>query len=349
MSSTGSADAPPTASLGFPLTQLTPPVSTQAQATALPRQTAYEFPQAQVMQAAPVAPSQTDPVQAEASPSGREALPVLLTASATPPTAPDQAVAPAPPAAPGQTIAPPPSESTSADALAAPKSRRTRRSRKKCIGSRGAGFSPAEVKGLLDLIEQIKPIARDEWETIARLHNAKFAGVHRTRESLRRKFGKLYRTNMGTGNPHIPAAVERAIRIARSITDRTDMAQDDDIDGDAAGLFDEDDADELSDDAEDMSDDASGVVPAARPLVLPRSQRTSDQGDDGGLLSVARVMMLQEQHQREMDREQQRQWREEDRRQRAEERAEERERSNRLFELLATAFVGVTKSMQQQK
>jgi hypothetical protein len=64
-------------------------------------------------------------------------------------------------------------------------------------------------------------------------------------------------------------------------------------------------------------------------------------------------MLLQHQRQREADREQQIQWREDDRRQREEDRreqerdrADDRERSNRLFELLATALVGIAKATQ---
>ncbi|KAG1701601.1 hypothetical protein DVH05_010902 [Phytophthora capsici] len=87
--------------------------------------------------------------------------------------------------------------------------RRTRRRRATVRATRGSGFTRVEVDSLLDLLENINPIGRDEWETVARRHNENHPGLDRTVESLRRKFAKLYRTNMGTRNPHIPDDVAR--------------------------------------------------------------------------------------------------------------------------------------------
>ncbi|KAJ8561571.1 hypothetical protein ON010_g8111 [Phytophthora cinnamomi] len=199
-------------------------------------------------------------------------------------------------------IAPPATASTRSEG------RRGRRRRTAPTATRGAGFSPAEVRDLLDLIDHYKPIGRDEWDTVTREHNANFPGVRRTTESLHRKFAKLYRTNMGTGNPHIPEEVERAIALAAAITNRVDIAQDDDIEDDANGLFDNDNVDDEGVEVEDVHPEAetSAGVPTARPLVLPRVQRAGTHDGDDDLLTVARAKMLQEQHQREVDREQQR-------------------------------------------
>ncbi|KAJ8571228.1 hypothetical protein ON010_g5608 [Phytophthora cinnamomi] len=73
-------------------------------------------------------------------------------------------------------------------------------------------------------------------------------------------------------------------------------------------------------------------------------EHSGNDGDD--LLSLARLIMLQDQRQREVDREQQQRWREEERRQREQDRADDRERSNRLFELLAAALAGITRATQ---
>ncbi|KAG6612143.1 uncharacterized protein IUM83_14926 [Phytophthora cinnamomi] len=228
---------------------------------------------------------------------------------------------------------------TASNGEAAQADRRTQRRRTTPRASRGSGFTRVEVDGLLDLLESMKPIGRDEWETVARRHNANHPGVDRTVESLRRKFAKLYRTNMGTGNPHMPDDVARAIQISTAITQRADLARGDDISEDGAELFEEEESAREDEDARA----ATTAVPAARPLVLPRVP--TERGDDD-LLSMARLMMIQEQRQREADRDQQQRWREEDQHQREQDRAEDRERSNRLFELLAMALVGVAKTIQ---
>ncbi|KAJ8579004.1 hypothetical protein ON010_g193 [Phytophthora cinnamomi] len=327
-----SEDAPPPPSYDFPLTQQTPSAATQASTPVPTPAASFDFALSQVT------PPEVSPAEA---PIGNASPPTAPTTTSTPPASDQQAPDSAPPA----------TASTRSEG------RRGSRRRTAPTATRGAGFSPAEVRDLLDLFGHYKPIGRDEWDTVTREHNANFPGVRRTTESLRRKFAKLYRTNMGTGNPYIPEEVERAIALAAAITDRADIAQDDDIEDDANGLFDNDNVDDEGAEIEGVHPEAetSAGVPTARPLVLPRVQRAGTHDGDDDLLTVARAMMLQEQHQREVDREQQRLWREEDRRQREEDRcqrdadrADERERSNRLFELLTIALVGAAKSLQEK-
>lgn len=329
-------------SFDMPLTQLTPEPSSA------PLQPLRTAPSEFVVTTTPAvtAASTTPPTIQASAPTGAPPA----SARAILPTTPAQQESSAVPAP----VVSPPSDSqalsprsvtvgASATSTSAPASgaqpRQTGRSsrrRRSARTARGSGFTRTEVDGLLDLLEEIKPIGRDEWETVARRHNERHPGVDRTVESLRRKFAKLYKTNMGTGNPHMPDDVARAIAIANAITQRADLATGDDIAEDAEEIFE----DEQSD------NDVNHPTAVARPLVAPRRAQVSDNdGDD--ILSLARVMLIQDQRQRAIDREQQERWREEDRRQRDQDRAEDRERSNRLFDLLAAAFVGVAKAAQQ--
>ncbi|KAE9269774.1 hypothetical protein PF001_g29079, partial [Phytophthora fragariae] len=64
--------------------------------------------------------------------------------------------------------------------------------------------SLTETAGLLDLLEAHLPLSRDEWDYVASLHNAAYVGEDRTTDSLKRKFAKLHRKRIPTGDPNIP-------------------------------------------------------------------------------------------------------------------------------------------------
>ncbi|KAE9250904.1 hypothetical protein PF004_g2724 [Phytophthora fragariae] len=131
-------------------------------------------------------------------------------------------------------------------------------------------------------------------------------------ESLRRKFAKLYKVHVGSGEPTILPEEARSIHNASAITERANVGNGGRIEGDAENPF----AEEVSE--EDNESPSTNVAVA-------------------------------KQRQREADREQQQRWRDEDRRQREADRTDERDRSNRLFVLLAMDLVGISNATQAHK
>lgn len=88
---------------------------------------------------------------------------------------------------------------------------------------RGSGFTQSEVDSLLELLLEHLPLCREEWETVLRLHLERYPGVERTVDSLKRKFGALYRKRVPTGDPHIPPEVEKAKLVRQRMTERADI------------------------------------------------------------------------------------------------------------------------------
>eukprot|EP00521_Asterionellopsis_glacialis_P008881 CAMPEP_0195285562 /NCGR_PEP_ID=MMETSP0707-20130614/3353_1 /TAXON_ID=33640 /ORGANISM="Asterionellopsis glacialis, Strain CCMP134" /LENGTH=179 /DNA_ID=CAMNT_0040345077 /DNA_START=141 /DNA_END=676 /DNA_ORIENTATION=+ len=97
---------------------------------------------------------------------------------------------------------------------------------------RGQGYSIEETLSLLDILEQILPIGSDEWETVLREHHEKFSEQKRDVKSLKRKFGKLYCTQIPTGDPNCPPEVFRAKHISRDIRERAECDNFDDMESD---------------------------------------------------------------------------------------------------------------------
>ncbi|KAJ8524208.1 hypothetical protein ON010_g16910 [Phytophthora cinnamomi] len=152
-----SDDAPPPPSYDFPLTKQTPSAATQASTPVPTPAASFDFALSQV--------SPPEVSLAEA-PIGNASPPTAHTTTSTPPASDQQAPDSAPPA----------TASTRSEG------RRGRRRRTAPTATRGAGFSPAEVRDLLDLIDHYKPIGRDEWDTVTREHNANFP-AHRCSEA----------------------------------------------------------------------------------------------------------------------------------------------------------------------
>lgn len=81
--------------------------------------------------------------------------------------------------------------------------------------SRGASYSSNETTHLLDLMEDIRPVGSNAWDEVCLRHADRYAG--RNVESLRRKFGKLTKKRVPTGDPTCPPDVRRAKRIQQMI------------------------------------------------------------------------------------------------------------------------------------
>ncbi|ETI43476.1 hypothetical protein F441_11491 [Phytophthora nicotianae CJ01A1] len=61
------------------------------------------------------------------------------------------------------------------------------------VQRRGDGFTEAESMGMLQLV---RSRWREGWDVIAQLHNAQFAKHNRSADSLKKKFSRLYRSNI---------------------------------------------------------------------------------------------------------------------------------------------------------
>ncbi|KAG3121570.1 hypothetical protein PI125_g155 [Phytophthora idaei] len=61
------------------------------------------------------------------------------------------------------------------------------------VQRRGDGFTEAESMGMLQLA---RSRWREGWDVIAQLHNAQFAKHNRSADSLKKKFSRLYRSNI---------------------------------------------------------------------------------------------------------------------------------------------------------
>eukprot|EP00521_Asterionellopsis_glacialis_P015948 CAMPEP_0195305870 /NCGR_PEP_ID=MMETSP0707-20130614/36912_1 /TAXON_ID=33640 /ORGANISM="Asterionellopsis glacialis, Strain CCMP134" /LENGTH=133 /DNA_ID=CAMNT_0040370077 /DNA_START=17 /DNA_END=418 /DNA_ORIENTATION=- len=97
---------------------------------------------------------------------------------------------------------------------------------------RGQGYSIEETLSFLDILERILPIGSDEWDSVLREHDEKYSEQKRDVNSLKRKFGKLYRTQIPTGDPNCPPEVVRAKRISRDIKERAECDNFDDMESD---------------------------------------------------------------------------------------------------------------------
>ena len=92
-------------------------------------------------------------------------------------------------------------------------------------GGRGSGFKRQEVDGLLELLDEHLPLAKEEWDHVLCLHAERYPDYNRTVDSLKRKFASLHRRKVPTGDPTISPDVEKAKRIRYSITERADIVE----------------------------------------------------------------------------------------------------------------------------
>lgn len=214
------------------------------------------------------------------------------------------------------------------------------------VARRGDGFTDRELDGLLSLLKEKLPLGRDEWEIVAHMHNEVFPGHGRVADSLKRKFSKLYRTRVPTGNPHIPAPVKRAKRIREEMIERADMG-----DGDATqtitSVFGAPAAAAILSD-QTVNNNASVVTahsPPPRPLVLGRSDirhHAEDNGDTSiatdDLVSTLRLAIQLEQEQRQTDREEDARRREQEQHEREMDRAVAQRNHDELMRVLVAVL-----------
>jgi hypothetical protein len=82
------------------------------------------------------------------------------------------------------------------------------------VGGGSSHFSMEETIAFLNTMEEILPFGDPEWQIVVNLHNNNH-GSARSKESLQRKFNKLRNAKIPTGDPHCPADVWLAKKVAQ--------------------------------------------------------------------------------------------------------------------------------------
>lgn len=219
---------------------------------------------------------------------------------------------------------------------------------------RGSGFSRQEIDGMLELLEEYLPIARQEWDSVLRLHMQRYPELDRTVDSLKRKFSSLHRAKVPTGDPTIPPDVKRAKQIRYSMMERADIGEAEDSDdancvlnlvnensdeSDGDGRGDSDVGNSTRATVEHLeTDPTSSFIP--RPLVRKRAGKESSSTITSDLIAMYKLHMMQDQARREEElkeralaREAEQKWRMEQREDRIRmEKEREEERKERLRE-----------------
>jgi hypothetical protein len=75
---------------------------------------------------------------------------------------------------------------------------------------------------MLDAVREYLPISGLEWDLVAQRHMAYHPEEERSGDQLKKKFNKLAKTKMGTGDPNIPADVQEAKAIRKLIIEKSE-------------------------------------------------------------------------------------------------------------------------------
>jgi hypothetical protein len=102
-------------------------------------------------------------------------------------------------------------------------------------------YTREEMMNFLEIMEQIKPIGGEEWDEVYQQHSIGYPG--RDINSLRRKYGTLYRKGIPTGDPDCPPEVRQAKRVKYMIGDKANIGDGEEEYDMEGGTFDNHDND----------------------------------------------------------------------------------------------------------
>jgi len=103
-----------------------------------------------------------------------------------------------------------------------------------------SNYTQTEVFNLLESVRHYLPISGQEWDLVAQRHMAFHPDEGRNGDQLKKKFNKLAKMKMGTGDPDIPADVREAKEIRRLIIEKTEGVTGSEEEAFAADDIDED-------------------------------------------------------------------------------------------------------------
>jgi hypothetical protein len=166
------------------------------------------------------------------------------------------------------------------------------------IGTIRSRFADNELQMLLDLLDDLLPIGPDEWQEVCDQHNRN-AGCIRDVQSIRRKFNKLVKEKIRTGDPDCPPLIRQAKRIQQAIVSRADAASE----ADEEDLGFPTDTVSITDTVSNTpratvsnsvsnSDRASASVGSTRPLVAPRARRGETNVNTGNSTAQSSIMEM---------------------------------------------------------
>ena len=115
-----------------------------------------------------------------------------------------------------------------------------------------SNYSNDELDLLLESVREILPISGREWEEVATRHASYFADSRRTGEQLKKKYNRLAKTKIPTGDPNCPPSVREAKTISRLIVEKTDGTT-----GDEYEIFSPDDDGDNGDEDDDEDDNGN--------------------------------------------------------------------------------------------
>jgi len=100
------------------------------------------------------------------------------------------------------------------------------------VGS--SNYSTKEVEHMLESIREYLPISGSEWDLVADRHSRFHPELERTADQLKKKFNKLARTKVPTGDPIIPFVIREAKAIRVLIIEKAEGATGSEEEGFAA-------------------------------------------------------------------------------------------------------------------
>ena len=196
-------------------------------------------------------------------------------------------------------------------------------------GRPGSNYCPEETDDLLSAVELHLPIGNQEWERVKAFMDQRWL-TNRSVDSLKQKFGKLWKKKVPTGDPNCPPQVKRAKRLNNRIIERSNAVTDADTFGPDPLQAEEVAGAGEVEDSTSVPETVRVPENTPRPLVRQGSRSTRSSRTTPGntnfsnsIVSFMESRMLQ----MEMEREQARLAREEDRRVREEEQRLAREES----------------------
>jgi len=201
---------------------------------------------------------------------------------------------------------------------------------------------------LLQHVQEVLPISGTDWEIIADMHSSYYPEKNRLWEDLKRKYQKLVRMNIPTGNPQCPEAVRLAKHIEDLIVAKTN--------GDTGSRDNEvlSPEDEIGEDEEQQghADGEAFSTPRRRATPITRGRRGRNRwgGDDDDEPSFSNIMeLMAEQNRNDIERrEQERLDQREAREARMEEQREERRMQYQMQSQMQMQMMQQSQQMQAQ-
>ena len=85
-----------------------------------------------------------------------------------------------------------------------------------------SNYTQTEIFNMIDAVRKYLPISGLEWDLVVQRHMAYHPAEERSGDQLKKKFNKLAKMNMGTGDPVMSPDVREAKEICRLIIEKSE-------------------------------------------------------------------------------------------------------------------------------